>query len=31
MTKLLKNFKNMVLGIVEGIQAYKIYKAGKVK
>ena len=31
MTKLLKHFKNVVLGIGEGIQAFRTYKAGKVK
>jgi hypothetical protein len=31
MTKLLNNFKNIVLGISEGIQMFKAYKAGKVK
>jgi hypothetical protein len=31
MTKLLNHFKNVVLGIAEGIQAFKDYKIGKVK
>lgn len=31
MTKLLNNFKNIILGISEGIQAFRTYKAGKVK
>jgi hypothetical protein len=31
MTKLLKDFKNIILGIAEGIQAFRTYKAGKVK
>lgn len=31
MTKLLKHFKNVVLGVAEGIQAFRTYKAGKVK
>jgi len=31
MTKLLKDFKNIILGIAEGIQMFKAYKAGKVK
>ena len=31
MTKLLSNCKNIILGIAEGIQAFRNYKAGKVK
>jgi hypothetical protein len=31
MTKLLKHFKNVVLGVAEGIQAFRTYKRGKVK
>jgi hypothetical protein len=31
MIKLLNHFKNVVLGIAEGIQAFKDYKIGKVK
>jgi len=31
MTKLLKNFKNIILGLGEGIQAFRNYKIGKVK
>jgi hypothetical protein len=31
MTKLLNNFKNIVLGLGEGIQAFRTYKRGKVK
>jgi hypothetical protein len=31
MTKLLKHFKNVILGVAEGIQAFRTYKAGKVK
>jgi hypothetical protein len=31
MTKLLNNFKNIVIGISEGIQMFKAYKVGKVK
>lgn len=31
MQKLLSHFKNIILGIAEGIQAFKTYKAGKVK
>jgi hypothetical protein len=31
MTKLLNNCKNIILGIAEGIQAFRDYKSGKVK
>jgi hypothetical protein len=31
MTKLLKHFKDVVIGISEGIQMFKAYKVGKVK
>jgi hypothetical protein len=31
MKKLLNNCKNIILGIAEGIQAFRTYKAGKVK
>jgi hypothetical protein len=31
MTKLLKHFKNIVFGLGEGIQAFRTYKARKVK
>jgi hypothetical protein len=31
MTKLLKHFKNIFLGISDGVQAFRTYKAGKVK
>jgi hypothetical protein len=31
MTKLLKHFKNVVLGLGEGIHAFRLYKKGKVK
>jgi hypothetical protein len=31
MTKLLNNFKNILFAVVEGIQEFKNYKAGKVK
>jgi len=31
MKKLLNNCKNIILGIAEGIQAFRSYKAGKVK
>ena len=31
MTKLLNNCKNVFLGILDGIQAFRTYKAGKVK
>jgi hypothetical protein len=31
MIKLLKNCKNIVLGLAEGIQAFRTYKVGKVK
>jgi hypothetical protein len=31
MTKLLKNFKNIILGLSEGLQAFRNYKVGKVK
>jgi hypothetical protein len=31
MIKLLKNFKNVVLGLKQGIQEFKLYKRGKVK
>lgn len=31
MTKLLKHFKNIIIGIAEGIQAFRTYKSGKVK
>lgn len=31
MTKLLNNFKNIVLGLGEGIHAFRTYKKGKVK
>jgi hypothetical protein len=31
MTKLLKHFKSVVLGVAEGIQAFRTYKSGKVK
>lgn len=29
MTKLLKHFKNIIIGISEGIQLFKAYKVGK--
>ena len=31
MTKLLKHCKNIILGLSEGIQAFRTYKVGKVK
>ena len=31
MTKLLKNFKQIVIGLSEGIQSFRSYKRGKVK
>ena len=31
MTKLLNNFKNAIIGVLEGIQAFRAYKRGKVK
>jgi hypothetical protein len=31
MIKLLKNFKNAIVGVAEGIQAFRSYKRGKVK
>ena len=31
MTKLLNHFKNVVIGISEGIQLFKAYKIGKIK
>ena len=31
MKKLLNNCKNIILGIAEGIQAFRTYKSGKVK
>ena len=31
MTKLLKHFKNIILGMSDGIHAFRTYKAGKVK
>lgn len=31
MKKLLNNCKNIIFGIAEGIQAFRTYKAGKVK
>jgi hypothetical protein len=31
MTKLLNHFKNIFLGIADGVQAFRTYKAGKVK
>jgi hypothetical protein len=31
MTKLLKNFKQLLVGLSEGIQQFKTYKRGKVK
>jgi hypothetical protein len=31
MTKLLKHFKDIFLGIAEGVQKFKSYKTGKVK
>ena len=31
MTKLLKNFKNIVIGLSDGIHAFRTYKRGKVK
>lgn len=31
MTKLLKHCKNFVIGLSEGIHAFRTYKAGKVK
>jgi hypothetical protein len=31
MTKLLKHFKNIVVGIADGIRMFKAYKVGKVK
>jgi hypothetical protein len=31
MTKLLKSCKEIISGIVEGIQSFKLYKRGKVK
>jgi hypothetical protein len=31
MTKLLKDCKNFIVGLAEGIQAFRTYKAGKVK
>jgi hypothetical protein len=31
MMQLLKNFKQVILGVVEGIQQFRLYKKGKVK
>ena len=31
MTKLLNHFKNIVIGISDGIHAFRTYKSGKVK
>ena len=31
MQKLLNNFKNIFIGLVEGIQTFRTYKRGKVK
>lgn len=31
MTKLLEHFKDVVIGIAEGIRMFKTYKVGKVK
>ena len=31
MIKLLKNCKKIILGLTEGIQAFRDYKSGKVK
>lgn len=31
MTKLLNHFKNIAIGISEGIQLFKAYKMGKLK
>jgi len=31
MTKLLKHCKNFILGLGDGIHAFRTYKAGKVK
>ena len=31
MTKLLKHFKDVIIGIADGIQMFKAYKIGKVK
>jgi hypothetical protein len=31
MKKLLNNFKNIILGLGDGIHAFRTYKAGKVK
>jgi len=31
MQKLLNNFKNIFIGISEGIQSFRTYKKGKVK
>ena len=31
MTKLLRVFKNVVIGLSNGIQDFKLYKRGKVK
>ena len=31
MIKLLKHFKNIVLGLGDGIKAFRTYKTGKVK
>jgi hypothetical protein len=31
MTKLLKNFKHIIVGLSEGLQAFRTYKRGKVK
>jgi hypothetical protein len=31
MIKLLKNFKNIFIGLADGIQLFKTYKQGKLK
>lgn len=31
MTKLLNHFKNIVIGLSEGLQSFRNYKVGKVK
>jgi hypothetical protein len=31
MTKLLNDCKNFIIGLAEGIQAFRTYKVGKVK
>jgi hypothetical protein len=31
MIKLLKNFKEVFMSVIEGIQAFKTYKRGKLK